>query len=289
MATYDWMDELTTYKQQADTVLVTGREAYDVVVRGTQLINMANKALGTIEGMEGQINTALGVFDTAGAALESITGYINFAIEYLDTIVSEITSLVETMVQEVINEVFEQIDDLYNSVLDSIEEAIDVDVAALMALAPIAGQLFDQALSLLPPDMVGDVGDKIGDIRQYLDVCAAFGNFKGLMNTLAMSEVMSQVNEIMAYVDVNTWIPDATKSLLSTRFTGFQNRAYVDETGTTNHTRLLTERLSFSSAQASQVKDKITQNETTFQDLTLGMDPRCQSCVVSNDSEFEVW
>lgn len=289
MATYEWMDELTTYKQQADTVLVTGRQAYDVVVRGTQLINMANKALGTIEGMEGQINTALGVFDTAGAALESITGYINFALEYLDTIVSEITTLVETMVQEVINEVFKQIDDLYNSVLDSIEEAIDVDVAALMALAPVAGQLFDQALSLLPADMVGETGNGFGEIKQYLDVCAAFGNFRGLINTLAMSEVMTQVNEIMAYVNINTWIPDATKSILSTRFTGFQSRAYVDETGTTNHTRLLTERLGFSSAQATQVKDKIIQNETAFQDLTYGMDPRCQSCIVDSSSVFEDW
>lgn len=289
MPQYDWMDELTTYKQQADTVITQGNQAYDVVVKGTQLMNMASKALGTLEGMESQINSVLGLFEQAGAALESIAGYINFAIQYLDTIVTEITSLVETMVQEVINEVFSQLEDLYDSVLDSIQEAIDVDVAALAALAPVAGALFEQALSLLPANMTGDLGDKLNNIRQYLDVCAAFGNFKGLMNTLAMTEVMTQVNEIMSYVNVNTWIPDTAKGLLSTRFTGFQQRAYVDSDGTTNHTRLLTEKLGFSSSEANQVKDKIIQNEDAFQELTFGMDPRCQSCIVDSSSVFEDW
>jgi len=121
MAEYAWMDDLTSYKQNLDTVLVTGRSAYDVVVRGTQLMNMAGKALGTLDNFESKIGPALGVLDKAGAQLGNVLGFVNFAMEYLDTIVEEISSLVESIVQEIIDEVFQQLEDLYDSVLESIQ------------------------------------------------------------------------------------------------------------------------------------------------------------------------
>jgi hypothetical protein len=289
MAEYSWMDDLTSYKQNLDTVLVTGRESYDVVVRGTQLLNMASEALGTLDSLESQMSDALELFDQAGAALESVTGYINFALQYLDTVVAEITSLVESMVQEIIDAAFEAMEELYDAVLDSINEALGVDVEALLALAPVAGSLFEQALSLLPADITGDVGDQLSELRQYLDICAAFGSFKTITNTLAVQEVMGQVNEILAYVDINTWIPSAAKGVLSSRFTGFKTRTYIDDNGITDHKKLLTEKIGLNDSQADSIKNLIIQNENGFADLTFGMDPRCQGCSVDNSSEFTTW
>jgi hypothetical protein len=289
MATYEWESDLINYKQQVDQVLVTGRQSYDLVVRGTQLINMANKALGTLEGMEDQIQSVLGVIDEAAGVLDDISGFANFCISTLDGVVSEITSLVQSMVQDIIDEVFNQLEDLYDSVLDSIEEAIGVDVAALMALAPMAGTLLEQAMALLPADMVGEAGGEIGKLKQYLDIASSIGSFNGLMRTLTMANVMIQVNEIMSYVNINSWIPDSTKGVLSARFTGFKDRAFIADTGKPNYSRILREKISLPEQNIATAATNIETNIDQLETLTYGADPRCQGCIVDSSSVFETW
>lgn len=289
MATYDWESDLINYKQQADQVLVTGRQSYDMVVRGTQLLNMANKALGTLEGMEGQIQSVLGVIDEAAGVLDDVAGFANFCTSTLDGIVSEISSLVQSMVQDIIDEVFNQLQELYDSVLESINTAIGVDVAALMAMAPMAGSLLEQAMSALPSDMVGDVGNQLGQLKQYLDVAASIGSFNGMMKTLTMANVMGQVNEIMSYVNLNSWIPDSAKGVLSTRFTGFKDRAFVADDGKPNYSKILREKVAMPENQIASAAANIETNIDQLATLTYGADPRCQGCSVDNSSEFTVY
>jgi hypothetical protein len=298
MATYGWETDLSNYKQQADQVLVTGRQSYDVVVRGAQLMSMANEAMGTLVEFEGQFQGAIDMIDSAIGVLDDIAGFANFCIETLDTIVSEITSFVQAFVQAFIDEVFNQLQDLYDSILDSIEEATDVDVEALMALAPLAGQLLDQAFSLLPASLVGDAAAKIGNFKKYLDVAASLGNFNSLMRNVALSNVMGQVNEIMGYVNLNNWIPDAAKGVLSTRFAGFKERNYVTDDGKP-HFRNIFNRKIFNPANPEAViieeairnraADNVEKNITELEKLTYGMDPRCMDCTVDNSSEFTVY
>lgn len=289
MANTSWMDDLTNYKAQLDTNLIQGRQAYDVVVRGTQLMNMADKAMGHLEGTESQMSGALQMFDQAGSQLQNAAGFVNFAMDNLSGVVSEIKGMVEGMVQGVIDEAFKAISDMYDGVINSAKEAIGVDVAALMAIAPLAGQLLQQGMSMLPASFQSNIGNQLSTLGQHLDVCASFGNFKSLTQALSMSSVMSQANEIMQYVNVDTWIPSAAKGVLSTRFTGFQERAFVDSSGSIDHHRILTSKIGLSNSQANNVKDLIKQNEDSFKDLTFGMDPRCQNCQVDNSSEFTTW
>ena len=122
-----------------------------------------------------------------------------------------------------------------------------------------------------------------------MDVCASFGSFKTILNTLAMGEVMSQVNEIMAYVDVDTWIPASAKSILSTRLTGFRGRTFIDTNGDIDHNRVLTEKMGLSLPQSAAILENLKKNISSFGSLVFGMDPRCQSCSSDLHSDFTVY
>jgi hypothetical protein len=213
----------------------------------------------------------------------------------LDTIISEITSFVQAFVEALIDEIFKALEELYDSVIDSISEATGADVEMLMALAPIAGQFLQDAFQMLPDSLVGDSLAKITDFQKYLDIVGNLGNFNGMLRTLAMTNVMGQVNEIMSYVDLNTWIPDSVKGVLSTRFTGFKSRSFVTDDGKPHYKNIFNTKILKAEAAIIEeaAKDRavgnIEKNIDELEKISVNTDPRCQGCVVDSSSEFIVY
>jgi hypothetical protein len=289
MADYQWQSDWTNWQSNANKTITTVNTGYSAVIKGTQLLSIANSAMGTVNSFSTSFSKALAVFDTGAKALNSVSDFVNWTTTNLSSAVREIESWVQTQVQTVIDGVFGQVDTLYASVVSEIQTTIGVNVNVLLALAPAVGALFSSSLSMLPASMQGNLGTKLTNLQGYLNICAAAGNMKKVFQTVASTTIMGQMNTIMGYVNVDTWIPSATKTALNTSLTSFTTANYVDTSGLPNYSGILKDKVGLSSSDASTIGSKFTMNDDAFKSLQFGADPRCGTCIVDNSSAFKIW